>query len=232
MSEASAWTTLYRGNSNLETETAATTCLGAGYIKRLGAKVGSDASPSKALLREGDPVLLSYPFCGECSSCQSGHPAYCLSALALSFGNAGGTYTRPSDATTEAGASVAGGFFGQSSLATLAVVKECCIVNLAGIVQHKEELRLFAPLGCAFQTGGASVSILAGTLPSDSVCIIGLGGVGLAGVMVGHIQRPSPYVCTNFAPPRLLRFLDAKPSLLLIASRINYNLQNHWERPI
>lgn len=151
-------------------------------------------------MREGDPVLLSYPFCGKCSSCQSGHPAYCLSALELCFGNSDSTYTRPSDAAKDAGGYVAGGFFGQSSLANLAVVKECCIVNMSGIVKDSEELKLFAALGCGFQTGAATVSILARALPSDSVAIIGLGTVGLAGVMVGHVQSTSPNVYSNFSP--------------------------------
>ncbi|KAH7153661.1 hypothetical protein EDB81DRAFT_932349 [Dactylonectria macrodidyma] len=160
---------------------------GAGYIRKLGAKVGTNADSSKAPLREGDPVLLSYAFCNNCSSCRSEHPAYCLSALALNFGDSGGAYTRHAGAGGDEGGSVAGGFFGQSSLASLAVVKECCIVNVAGIVKDKEELRLFAPLGCGFQTGAATVSILAGAQPSDSVAIIGLGGVGLAGVMAAKI---------------------------------------------
>ncbi|KAM5354700.1 hypothetical protein ACJ41O_001347 [Fusarium nematophilum] len=160
---------------------------GAGYIRRLGAKVGNNIDSSQAPLREGDPVLLSYAFCNNCSSCRGGHPAYCLSALALNFSDAGSAYTRHAGAGGDGGSSVAGGFFGQSSLASLAVVKECCIVNAAGIVKDKEELRLFAPLGCGFQTGAATVSILAGAQPSDSVAIIGLGGVGLAGVMAAKI---------------------------------------------
>ncbi|KAM0428126.1 hypothetical protein ACHAPT_007026 [Fusarium lateritium] len=83
--------------------------------------------------------------------------------------------------------SVAGGFFGQSSLANLAVVKESCIVNVNGIVKDREELKLFAPLGCGFQAGAATVSILAKAQPTDSVAIIGLGGVGLAGVMAAKL---------------------------------------------
>jgi Zn-dependent alcohol dehydrogenase len=55
-----------------------------------------------------------------------------------------------------------------------------------GIVKDREELKLFAPLGCGFQTGAATVSILAQAKPSDSVAIIGLGGVGLAGIMVSR----------------------------------------------
>jgi len=67
------------------------------------------------------------------------------------------------------------------------VVNASCIVNLSGIVQSREELQLFAPLGCGFQTGAGTVSKLGKAQPEDDVAIIGLGGVGLAGVMVsGH----------------------------------------------
>ncbi|KAJ4253836.1 hypothetical protein NW762_010231 [Fusarium torreyae] len=56
-----------------------------------------------------------------------------------------------------------------------------------GIVKDREELKLFSPLGCGFQTGAATVSILAQAKPSDSVAIIGLGGVGLAAIMAAKI---------------------------------------------
>ncbi|KAJ4029623.1 hypothetical protein NW761_013772 [Fusarium oxysporum] len=58
---------------------------------------------------------------------------------------------------------------------------------MSGVVKDREELKLFAPLGCGFQTGAATVSILAQAKPSDSVAIIGLGGVGLTGIMVAKI---------------------------------------------
>ncbi|RMJ04700.1 hypothetical protein CDV36_014630 [Fusarium kuroshium] len=160
---------------------------GAGYIRKIGAKVGTKHNPSKARLQDGDPVLLSFAFCENCPSCQLGHPAYCHSALALCFGDSGPAYTADAGGTGGEGGSVAGGFFGQSSLANLAVVKESCIINVNGIVKDREELKLFAPLGCGFQTGAATVSILANAQPSDSVAIIGLGGVGLAGVMAAKM---------------------------------------------
>ncbi|RSL40495.1 hypothetical protein CEP54_016104 [Fusarium duplospermum] len=155
--------------------------------EKAGAKVGATPNPFKAPLREGDPVLLSFAFCGNCPSCRSGHPAYCHSALELCFGDSGPAYTTDAGGAGGHGSSVAGGFFGQSCLANLAVVKESCIINVSGIVKDREELKLFAPLGCGFQTGAATVSILSNAQPSDSVAIIGLGGVGLAGVMAAKM---------------------------------------------
>ncbi|OJJ07161.1 hypothetical protein ASPVEDRAFT_876829 [Aspergillus versicolor CBS 583.65] len=85
----------------------------------------------------------SIAFCGSCPSCSSGHPSYCYDAYKLNFAHPGcDAYAQ--DTSTP----VVGGFFGQSSLGNLAVVKASCIVNLSGIVKSREELQLFAPLGC------------------------------------------------------------------------------------
>jgi Zn-dependent alcohol dehydrogenase len=51
-------------------------------------------------------------------------------------------------------------FFGQSSFSRLAIVKETGVVDVTGSVT-KEELKLFAPMGCGFQTGAGTVSELA-----------------------------------------------------------------------
>lgn len=152
---------------------------GAGYLR----KIGKEVIRSPMNLQEGDPVLLSIAFCDSCPSCQSGHPSYCQSALKLNFGHPGrGTYR--TGAGKDKSTTVVGGFFGQSSLASLAVVNISCIVSLASIVNTREELKMFAPLGCGFQTGAGTVLNLGKAVPSDSVTIIGIGGVGLAGVMV------------------------------------------------
>ena len=79
---------------------------------------------------------------------------------------------------------VAGQFFGQSSFASLSVVKEASVVNVKGLIKSEEELKLFAPMGCGFQTGAGTVVNLAKGTSRDSVAVLGLGGVGLAAVMV------------------------------------------------
>jgi Zn-dependent alcohol dehydrogenase len=56
-------------------------------------------------------------------------------------------------------------------------------------VEGKEELKLFAPLGCGLQTGAASVLNRAQAKKGDSVAVIGLGGVGMAAIMVTFIQQ-------------------------------------------
>jgi Zn-dependent alcohol dehydrogenase len=84
---------------------------------------------------------------------------------------------------------VAGQFFGQSSFANLSAVKEASIVNVKGLIKDEEELKLFAPMGCGFQTGAGTVINLAKATSEDSVVVLGLGGVGLAAIMVSQQAR-------------------------------------------
>ncbi|KAL2820251.1 hypothetical protein BDW59DRAFT_164735 [Aspergillus cavernicola] len=51
-------------------------------------------------------------------------------------------------------------FFGQSSFAEYSTVAESSVVNVSQMLQSDDELSLFAPLGCGFQTGmGAVVNV-------------------------------------------------------------------------
>lgn len=81
-----------------------------------------------------------------------------------------------------------GSFFGQSSFASTSLVRQCCIVNVTGLVRDREELKMLAPLGCGLQTGAGTVLRVAKATGEDSVAVLGLGGVGLAAVMVSHAR--------------------------------------------
>lgn len=83
---------------------------------------------------------------------------------------------------------IAGNFFGQSSFAGLSIVHQNSVVNARDLVKDKTELKLFAPLGCGAQTGAGSITKVADAGPDDSVCVIGLGGVGLSGIMAAKIR--------------------------------------------
>lgn len=133
-------------------------------------------------LAVGDPVLLSFDHCTKCTQCRTGHPAYCGTFNPLNVAG---------DQTTFHGkeGGVAGQFFGQSSFANLSVVKEATIVNVKGLIKDEEELKLFAPMGCGFQTGAGTVVNLAKATREDTVVVMGLGGVGLGAVMVGGPGR-------------------------------------------
>lgn len=144
---------------------------GAGYVRAIGPGVTKSVSV-------GDPVLLSFDHCGSCESCSAGHPAYCASFMALNIPCVEEVF-RSEDGRE----GIAGKSFGQSSFASFSVVNEKCILPAKDLVRSKEELQLFAPLGCGIQTGAGAVLNIAKPGPKDRVMVLGLGGVGLSAVM-------------------------------------------------
>lgn len=145
------------------------TAAGSGYVAKVGCKV--------TVAEVGDPVGMSFSSCSSCKQCEAGHLSYCKSFNALNIVGIRETFEQ-----TEG--RIAGKFFGQSSFANYTIANESSLVNLSGIVKSEEELRMLGPFGCGFQTGAGTIANLAGAGPEDTVAVIGLGGVGLAGVMV------------------------------------------------
>lgn len=147
---------------------------GSGVVQRTG--------PGVSRARIGDSVLLSFQYCNTCQSCKDGHPSFCSQFSTINYGGEAGTYT------TGANQDLRGSFFGQSSFASLAIVKESSVVNVSTIIKNEEELKIFAPLGCGFQTGMGTVDNVASAGEKDTVVILGLGGVGLVSIMVIPFQ--------------------------------------------
>jgi Zn-dependent alcohol dehydrogenase len=148
--------------------------LGAGYITKVGSKI--------TVAKVGDPVGLSFTSCLSCTQCKTGHPAFCNSFTALNIGGKKECFEGKEGKIT-------GKFFGQSSFASYTVVDEYSVINLSGIIKNEEELKMFAPFGCGFQTGSGTVANLAGAGPEDTVTVMGLGGVGLSAVMVHEVAN-------------------------------------------
>lgn len=122
--------------------------------------------------------------------CKAGHRSHCNEFNPINFGGPFNSFSLPSaskDGNKEA-SEVSGLFFGQSSFASLSIVRQCSVVNVKDIVQSKEELQLFAPLGCGVQTGSGTVINTAQATPKDTIVILGLGGVGLSAVMGAKVQ--------------------------------------------
>jgi Zn-dependent alcohol dehydrogenase len=145
---------------------------GSGFVEEIGSKVQNATV--------GDAVLLSFQFCSNCKDCKENHPSYCQQFAA----NYGGEQEIFEVAD---GSKSSGSFFGQSSFSSLAIVKESSAVKVTHLIQDEEELKLFAPMGCGFQTGVGTVDRLTAARKQDTVVIMGLGGVGLAAIMVGYI---------------------------------------------
>lgn len=139
-------------------------------------------------VKPGDAVLLSFDHCTSCATCESGTPSLCYKFNELNFmDNPSFTLSnaQASDANTP---DIGGRFFGQSSFAQYSIVSQSSVVKATDLVKSKEELQLFAPLGCGIQTGSGTVINVAKATPNDVLAIQGLGGVGLSAIMAAKIQ--------------------------------------------
>ena len=132
---------------------------GSGVVER----VGSGVTHVKA----GDKVLLSFDFCGKdgCRGCVDETPGYC------DVFHSKNLFCVPDVYQTEGGKSTSGLFFGQSSFSKLALVKGTSAVNVEGLVKSEEELKLFAPLGCGYQTGAGAVTEFANVGKHDEIAV-------------------------------------------------------------
>lgn len=75
-------------------------------------------------------------------------------------------------------------FFGQSSFAKHSIVHKSSVVNAKDLINNLDELKLFAPLGCGFQTGMGVIQNITMAVPNDTVLVTGLGAVGMGSVIV------------------------------------------------
>jgi len=151
---------------------------GSGYVKAVG--------PDVDVAAFGDPVICSYIYCNECVICKQGPKAHCPRFNEMNLFGQRKTFKL---ATADPGSDfdIGGVFFGQSSFAQFTIVNQLSVVNVKTLVHRKEDLRLFAPLGCGIQTGVGTVINAAQAGPNDSICITGVGGVGLSAVIGAKI---------------------------------------------
>src|SRR5438067_6175316 len=115
---------------------------GAGIVEEIGAAV-TDLAP-------GDPVVISFPWCGDCEPCRSGRTSYCTQGRAL---KSSGRRADGSTPISRDGAPVYSCFFQQSSFATFAVAPAKDVVR----IRRDAPLELLGPLGCGLQTGAGAV---------------------------------------------------------------------------
>jgi aryl-alcohol dehydrogenase len=161
---------------------------GAGIVEEVGAAVGD--------LAAGDPVVISFPWCGECEPCQAGRTSYCTEGRALKSGGrrADGSFPMSRD-----GAPVYSCFFQQSSFATFAVAPAKDVVK----IRRDAPLQLLGPLGCGLQTGAGAVINVMQPRAGQGIAIYGVGGVGLAGLMAARIAQCDPIIAVDRLPARL-----------------------------
>lgn len=98
---------------------------------------------------------------------------------------------------------IGGGYFGQSSFASPVPVKVSCAANVTGLVRDKDELRAYAPLGCGIMTGAGAITHVGNCGPGDVVGIVGLGGVGLAGVCAAKQRGVEHVIAVDLLQSRI-----------------------------
>ena len=96
-----------------------------------------------------------------------------------------------------------GSFFGQSSFGSYSIARESSLVNVKDLVKNKDDLALYAPLGCGIQTGAGTVVNTAKPTEKDIVLITGLGGVGLSAIMGAAVCKPKMVVALDRIESRL-----------------------------
>lgn len=142
-----------------------------------GAGVVESIGPDVSGVRPGDHVVLTFASCGSCDLCRAGAPSYCEQFAPL---NSGGVLGTGDDTLRGAGGRIGGSFFGQSSFATHALTRSSNTV----VVPRTLDLALAAPLGCGVQTGAGAVLNVLRPREGSTLLVLGLGGVGLAALMV------------------------------------------------
>ena len=149
---------------------------GSGVIEVLGEGVEGFAI--------GDKVLLGFSSCGQCHNCAKDLPSYCVQFVPLNY--SGFRLDDSSTAYSDGDQRISSHFFGQSSFATLAVVRAG---NLVKVNDTKLPLEILGPLGCGFQTGAGAVMRAMDAQAGSTLIVFGGGPVGLAAVMAGAIRE-------------------------------------------
>lgn len=162
---------------------------GAGTVEAVGSAV-TDFAP-------GDRVVLSFASCGQCDACRDRRPAHCVrfGELNLSGARADGSGTL----SGSGGETIAGAFFGQSSLASHALTSARNAVHLPDELPFE----LAAPLGCGVQTGAGAVFNTLRIPAGASVIVAGVGSVGLAAVMAARAAGATTIIAIDLLEPRL-----------------------------
>jgi len=177
----------------------------AGLVRELGPGVDDVAL--------GDRVVMTFlPRCGRCAPCGTGGRLPCAAGFAANaagtlLGGAQRLHRRGEDGRRHALAH----HLGVSAFASHAVVSRASVVP----VEPDVPADVAALLGCAVLTGGGAVLNAGRPAEGEAVVVVGLGGVGLAAVLVaralGHevigvdaleskLEAARPYASAVLAP--------------------------------
>ncbi|MEA9986352.1 zinc-binding dehydrogenase [Subtercola sp. RTI3] len=144
---------------------------------RVGDSNGAGGAGHPEPITIGDRVVMTFlPRCGHCAGCATGGRLPCEVGTAA---NNAGTLLGGETRLHRGGAPVSH-HLGVSAFATYAVVNRASVVR----VEPDVPAEVAALLGCAVLTGGGAVVNSARPEPGDTIMVVGLGGVGMAAVLV------------------------------------------------
>ena len=181
-----------------------------GVFGHEGAGVVEDTGAGVTSVRAGDRVIISYPWCGTCPSCERSEPYRCENIPALKFAGHRSDGSRP---VTLNGKAVSSAFFQQSSFSTHAIALERALVPVADDWPPE----MLAALPCGVQTGAGAVFNTFGMGPGHSLVVFGVGPVGLSAIMAARAAGVSPRIAVDIKPSRLDCAMDLGASHALNA---------------
>ena len=162
---------------------------GVGRIAALGSGVTDFAV--------GDRVVISFSWCGHCSTCLGGAPVYCQHWPVLNL--VGGSRLDGSSTVRHEGQALHGHFFGQSSFSRRIVAAAHSLVRVPDDIPAS----VLAPLGCGVQTGVSAVTSVLRPGPGARVAVFGVGAVGLSAIMGLAITGATEIIAVDVHPSRL-----------------------------
>lgn len=177
---------------------------GAGHVEAVGEGVEG--------LEVGQPVLLNWAIpCGHCFQCERGAASLCERTDEVDVPRLGSSRAHPG-ATRWRGSPVARSF-------QLGTFSRYTVVLAEAVTPLPPNLPLEAAciLGCAVMTGVGSAVNVAAVAPSESVAVLGCGGVGLNVIQGARIAGAGAIIAIDRVPARLDRARELGATHTLLA---------------
>ncbi|MEV6304638.1 NAD(P)-dependent alcohol dehydrogenase [Actinoplanes sp. NPDC051861] len=169
-----------------------------GVLGHEGAGVVAATGTGVTEVREGDPVVIGWPYCDACRHCRAGEPRYCLRLGEVLVG--GRRLDGESALRRRDGSPVSSHFFGQSSFATYSLTTARALVKIPDGLP----VELMGPLACGVSTGAGAIFNTVRPEPGAQIAVFGAGTVGLAAIMAARNSAATRIIAVDRHDSRLV----------------------------